>query len=153
MIELHASCVVWGEIGMLITGESGVGKSGLVSHCLMQGAKLVADDRVQLRAEHNTLIATAPDAIRGLIELNQVGIFDVSVLADASATVRFEIELTDHDALERMPQRAYQTYESLTVPKVTLSGKDRFLASKTWLLSQIIPSDPLLDGIEIAKLG
>ncbi|MBQ7653959.1 MAG: HPr(Ser) kinase/phosphatase [Clostridia bacterium] len=64
-------------VGVLITGESGVGKSETALELIKRGHRLVADDAVEIRkTSHNTLIGSAPDNIRHFIELRGVGIIN-----------------------------------------------------------------------------
>lgn len=67
---------VFGE-GVLITGDSGVGKSENVVELINRGHRLVADDSVEIRkVSKKTLVGSAPDNIRHFIELRGVGIID-----------------------------------------------------------------------------
>ena len=71
---------VYGE-GILILGESGVGKSETALELVKRGHRLVADDVVEIRkVSDKTLFGTAPDIIRHFIEIRGVGILDVKNL-------------------------------------------------------------------------
>lgn len=68
---------VYGE-GVLILGESGVGKSETAMELLKRGHRLIADDAVELRAVSDlTIVGSAPELIRYLIELRGIGLVDV----------------------------------------------------------------------------
>ncbi len=68
---------VYGE-GILILGESGVGKSENAIELLKRGHRLVADDAVEIkRVSSKTLVGSAPEIIRHLVELRGIGIIDV----------------------------------------------------------------------------
>ena len=68
---------VYGE-GLLILGESGVGKSETAIELVKRGHRLVADDAVEIkRVSDKTLVGTAPEIIRHFIELRGIGIVDV----------------------------------------------------------------------------
>ncbi|MCI8980468.1 MAG: HPr(Ser) kinase/phosphatase [Clostridia bacterium] len=68
---------VYGE-GILIMGESGVGKSETAIELVKRGHRLVADDAVEIkRVSDNTLVGSAPDIIRHFVELRGIGIIDV----------------------------------------------------------------------------
>ena len=68
---------VYGE-GMLILGESGVGKSETAIELVKRGHRLIADDAVEIkRVSSKTLVGTAPEIIRHYIELRGIGIVDV----------------------------------------------------------------------------
>ena len=70
---------IYGE-GVMITGDSGVGKSESAIELIMRGHRLVADDAVELRRISNQLIGTAPEVIRHYIELRGIGVIDVRQL-------------------------------------------------------------------------
>lgn len=71
---------VYGE-GILILGESGVGKSETALELVKRGHRLVADDLVEIRkVSDKTLVGTAPDIIRHFIEIRGIGILDVKNL-------------------------------------------------------------------------
>jgi len=68
---------VYGE-GILIMGESGVGKSETAIELVKRGHRLVADDAVEIkRVSDNTLVGSSPEIIRHFVELRGIGIIDV----------------------------------------------------------------------------
>ena len=79
--SMHGVLVeVYGE-GILILGESGVGKSEIALELVKRGHRLVADDNVEIRkVSDKTLVGTAPEIIRHLIEIRGIGILDVKNL-------------------------------------------------------------------------
>ena len=71
---------VYGE-GILIVGESGVGKSETAIELVKRGHRLVADDAVEIRKTSNrTLVGSSPDNIRHFLELRGIGIINVRQL-------------------------------------------------------------------------
>ncbi len=64
--------------GIVLMGESGSGKSRLALSLLYEGARLVADDIVELFVAPDGLRGRAPDRLKGLLEIRGVGIIDVS---------------------------------------------------------------------------
>lgn len=80
-ITIHGVLVdVYGE-GILITGESGIGKSEAALELIKRGHRLVTDDVVEIKkVSDDTLIGTAPDITRHFIELRGIGIIDVKTL-------------------------------------------------------------------------
>jgi len=71
---------VYGE-GILILGESGVGKSETALELVKRGHRLIADDVVEIRrVSDKTLLGSAPDIIRHFIEIRGIGILDVKNL-------------------------------------------------------------------------
>ena len=81
MTQLHGVLVeVYGE-GILLLGESGVGKSETAIELVKRGHRLVADDAVEIRRVSNkSLVGAAPQVIRHFIELRGIGIVDVKRL-------------------------------------------------------------------------
>ena len=81
MSQLHGVLVeVYGE-GILLLGESGVGKSETAIELVKRGHRLVADDAVEIRRVSNkSLVGSAPEIIRHFIELRGIGIVDVKRL-------------------------------------------------------------------------
>ncbi len=80
-ISIHGVLVdVYGE-GILITGESGIGKSETALELIKRGHRLVSDDVVEIKkVSDDTLIGSAPDITRHFIELRGIGIVDVKSL-------------------------------------------------------------------------
>lgn len=80
-LSMHGVLVdVYGE-GVLIMGESGIGKSEAALELVRRGHRLVSDDIVEIRKVSDaTLIGNAPDVTKHLIELRGIGIIDVRML-------------------------------------------------------------------------
>ena len=80
-ISIHGVLVdIYGE-GVLITGESGIGKSEVALELIHRGHRLVSDDGVEIKkVSDETLIGTAPDITRHFIELRGIGIIDAKAL-------------------------------------------------------------------------
>lgn len=78
MISVHGVLVdVYGE-GVLIMGDSGIGKSEAALELIKRGHRLVSDDVVEIRkVSDETLVGSAPDITRHFIELRGIGIIDV----------------------------------------------------------------------------
>ncbi|MDE7222441.1 MAG: HPr(Ser) kinase/phosphatase, partial [Acetatifactor sp.] len=85
-ISVHGVLVdVFGE-GVLITGESGIGKSEAALELVKRGHRLVTDDVVELRkVSDDTLIGSAPDITKHFIELRGIGIVDIKAMFGASS--------------------------------------------------------------------
>ena len=77
-VTIHGVLVeVYGE-GVLITGDSGIGKSETAVELVKRGHRLIADDAVEVKkVSAITLVGTAPDLIKHYIELRGIGIVDV----------------------------------------------------------------------------
>lgn len=87
-ISVHGVLVdVYGE-GVLITGESGIGKSEAALELIKRGHRLVSDDVVEIRkVSDDTLVGSAPDITRHFIELRGIGIIDVKSLFGVSSVM------------------------------------------------------------------
>ena len=87
-ISVHGVLVdVYGE-GLLITGESGIGKSEAALELVRRGHRLVTDDVVEIRkVSEDTLVGSAPEMLKHLIELRGIGVVDVKALFGASAVM------------------------------------------------------------------
>ena len=73
--------------GVLITGESGVGKSEIALELIKKGHLLVADDRVDVYRIHNHLSGEAPTVLKGMLEIRGVGVIDVPSMFGAASVV------------------------------------------------------------------
>ena len=81
-------------VGVLITGKSGIGKSETALELVKRGHRLVADDAVLVKNVRETLIGTAPEIIRFLMELRGIGIVDIrSIYGIGSVTKEKEVEM------------------------------------------------------------
>lgn len=64
--------------GVLIIGESGMGKSEVALDLILRGHSLIADDRVDVYRVKNTIIGTAPELLKRMLEIRGIGIIDVT---------------------------------------------------------------------------
>ena len=98
---------VYGE-GVLLIGESGIGKSEAAVELLKRGHRLIADDAVEIRKiAENSLVGSAPDLIRNYIELRGIGIINVAKLFGVGAVkaeneINLVVNIVSWD-----PQQAY----------------------------------------------
>ena len=80
-ISIHGVLVDVYGVGVLIMGESGIGKSEAALELIKRGHRLVTDDVVEIRrVSDDTLVGSAPDITKHLIELRGIGIVDVKTL-------------------------------------------------------------------------
>ncbi|MDD2578488.1 MAG: HPr kinase/phosphorylase [Clostridia bacterium] len=115
--SLHGVLIeVYGE-GILILGESGVGKSETALEVVKRGHRLIADDLVEIRrVSDKTLLGRAPEIIRHLIEIRGVGILDVKELYGVSS-VKMQENVNFVINLELWDEN--KTYERLGVQEET----------------------------------
>ncbi len=126
---LHAVLMEIYGIGVLLLGESGIGKSEISLDLIRKGHRLIADDRVDISDVRGQLIGTCPESISGMMEVRGIGIinvqrmFGVNALAERSR-IRLVIHLVPfkkEEPLERIGMKTDQ-YEILgeTVPLIKL---------------------------------
>lgn len=85
-VSMHGVLVEVNGEGILILGESGVGKSETALEIVKRGHRLIADDQVEIRkVSETTLLGSAPEVIRHLIEIRGIGILDVKELYGVSS--------------------------------------------------------------------
>ncbi|HEY0835196.1 MAG TPA: HPr kinase/phosphatase C-terminal domain-containing protein [Azospirillum sp.] len=128
MVTIHGTCVLVAGIGVLLRGPSGGGKSDVALRLIDGGALLVADDRVELRMDQGRLMATAPAALAGLIEVRGVGILPVPAATDAP--VGLVVDLVPHDGVERLPEPDTAMLLDTAVPRVALAAFDASTPAK-----------------------
>jgi HPr kinase/phosphorylase len=122
-VNIHASCVAIGQKGVLILGDSGAGKSDLSLRLIDDGAKLVADDRVELYLARGALCARAPKSITGLIEVRGLGV----IALPCRETVRLTLAVKLGAMAKRLPDAAFYTPPAplrmaKSLPFITLDG-------------------------------
>lgn len=105
-------------------GESGSGKSDLALRLIDSGARLVADDRTELRRDGTRLIASPPATIAGRMEVRGVGIVPLAHVAECA--VGLAVELVASDRVERLPSAQSRAWLGLDLPLLAL---DPFEAS------------------------
>ena len=123
---------VYGE-GILIMGESGVGKSETAIELVKRGHRLVADDAVEIkRVSDKTLVGTSPDVIRHFVELRGIGIVDVKEIFGMGAVKNTEsidmiihlepwVEGKQYDRLGMVDE--YTNIMGINVPSITIPVK------------------------------
>lgn len=106
----HASLVIVGDRGILITGPSGAGKSTLAIELIERAngfAALVGDDRIIIEKHSDgRYMGSVPASIAGLIEVRGIGI--VSRPNETSAVIDLIVDLVEGDAIDRMPEPQFQ---------------------------------------------
>ncbi|TCP24887.1 Hpr(Ser) kinase/phosphatase [Scopulibacillus darangshiensis] len=91
MTSVHGVLVDVYGVGVLLTGDSGVGKSETALELVKRGHRLVADDSVEIRqAGENELVGNAPELIQHLLEIRGLGIINVMTLFGAGAVRNYK---------------------------------------------------------------
>lgn len=127
---IHGVLVDINGIGVLITGQSGVGKSETALELVKRGHRLVADDSVEIKQEdYDTLIGNSPSLIEHLLEIRGLGIINVMTLFGAGAvrnhkkiSMIVDLELWDEDKQYDRLGLDEETMKimDVNIPKVTI---------------------------------
>ena len=101
---------IYGE-GVLLTGESGIGKSEAAVELLKRGHRLISDDAVEIKKiSGNSLIGTAPELIRDYVELRGIGIVNVAKLFGMGAV---KIDNSIDLVVNIVPWNTHEVYDRL----------------------------------------
>ena len=118
-MNIHATCIKVLDKGVLFLGDSGAGKSDLALRMITSfGASLIADDRTELNFSGDSIIASAPANLKGLLEVRGVGI--VKFPSADSASVCLAVKLTT-EPLERLPEKSFYQIDSISLPQIKLN--------------------------------
>ncbi len=137
---VHATCValrpprttyIEGWRAVLLRGPSGAGKSDLALRLIEAGGRLVADDQTQIARYGKALIASAPAALAGLMEVRGVGIVKLSVHQLLSrAPLSLLVDLVVPDRIERLPEAAEEMLLGVGLPVLALAPFEASAAAK-----------------------
>lgn len=125
---VHGTAIAIGGRAALIRGTSGAGKSDLALRCLGLGpsallpgpVQLVSDDQVVLVRQGLALRASAPEPIRGLLEVRGIGILNVGWVDDCE--LRLVVDLVADGACERLPERdSTVAIAGVLLPRIAIS--------------------------------
>lgn len=138
-ITLHGVFMEVMGTGVLITGESSIGKSELALELLTRGHRLIADDATEFcRVAPDTLLGSCPEMLRDFLEVRGLGILNVRAMFGASAimqhrNLRLIVDLQDIEQLTEMDRlqgsRRMRKIQDVEIPEITLPvGPGRNLA-------------------------
>ncbi|BDG70092.1 HPr kinase/phosphorylase [Roseomonas fluvialis] len=127
-MRIHGSCVARDGSAVLLLGPPGAGKSDLALRLMDRGFDLVADDQVLL----DGLAVRAPEALRGLLEVRGLGIFQALPVAD-DASLALVVDLVAPADVVRLPLPA--AWPPAGVPRIALHGFEASACDKlAWAL-------------------
>jgi len=132
-VNIHACCIAIGDAGVLLRGPSGSGKSDLALRMIDGGADLVADDRVDLRREGDSLIACSPKALAGLIEATGLG--PLTVPYREKASIVMIADLVPRETVERLPEASRESLLGVSLPRYVLDAFGTATPAKLRLLA------------------
>ncbi len=128
-ISRHAGLMDIYGVGILLMGDSGVGKSETALELVKRGHRLVADDVVEIiKLSDNQLIGQSPEVIRHMMEIRGLGIIDVrtlygigAVLVEKSIELAVNLELGDPMNIDRLGLSSeYITLLGVKIPIITI---------------------------------
>jgi HPr kinase/phosphorylase len=140
-VLIHATAVAIASEAILLRGPSGSGKSDLALRLIDGGAQLVADDQTLLRRVGDRVLASAPAAIAGLLEVRGVGIVKMETTDLAPLVLIADLVLSGD--VERLPERRVETILGLCVPVIDLAPFEASAAAKLRLLRRALAAGRL----------
>jgi HPr kinase/phosphorylase len=144
---IHGVLVDIYGIGILIIGESGIGKSETAIELVKRGHRLVADDAVEIKqAAENILIGTAPEIIRHFLEVRGLGVIDVRTIFGAGS-IRDNIKI--EMVVELVEWENYKESDRLGIDEEQIKILDSYIPKKT---IPIRPGRNLAAILEVAAM-
>ena len=129
MSAQHASAVCLDGQAVMLTGESGSGKSSLALSLIeSHGATLVGDDRVLVTAQADGLYVAPHARLAGLIEMRGLGLLRRDYRQNI--TLALVVDLVTQDATPRLAEAAFYHQDGQDVPLLRLHGHDPHTALK-----------------------
>jgi len=125
--NIHATAVLVGARGILVTGASGSGKTtlalALIDHCHRRGlfSRLVGDDQLFVEAHAGRLVCRAPVAIEGLAEV--VGLGPRPVPFEPAAVVDLHVRLVPAGEMARFQEDAGDSIAGCLVPRIDVAER------------------------------
>ena len=119
---LAESVIIHGELlnmygmGVVIVGDSGMGKSEIALELIKKGHQLIADDRIDCYRIHNKLVGKTPDLLEGFMELRGVGIINIARM--------YGIQAYAHQARIELIIRLESFDETADYDRVGIEGQD-----------------------------
>lgn len=131
MQRVAGTCVAIDGHGVLLRGPSAAGKSDLALRLIDAGAALVADDFTELTASDGRLLASAPKAIRGLLEVRGLGILRFA--ASSPTPLAVVVDLVRGPEVARMPDADCVRLLDVAVPLFRVEPFEASAAAKVRL--------------------
>ncbi len=134
VVNVHGVLINVFSVGVLITGDSGVGKSEIALELIQNGHVLISDDRVDVKRAHNSLIGYAPELLSGMLEIRGIGIMNVARMFGAACVINkssidFVVNLEKWDNTKEYRRAGIEDSEDyhllgLSVPQLVFPVKE-----------------------------
>lgn len=131
MTLVHGTCVAIQGRGVLLRGPSGGGKSDLALRLIDGGALLVADDQTRLERHGQSLIASPPETIAGMLEVRGLGLVRLPYLE--RVPLDLVIDLVTPSEVERLPEPNALELLGLAIRHLRLAPLEASAAAKVRL--------------------
>jgi serine kinase of HPr protein (carbohydrate metabolism regulator) len=125
---VHATAVLVGDRGILITGRSGSGKSSIARELMNRGwardtfSALVSDDQCHLQAASGRVICTVPRALRGGLEVRGSGLHAVD--HEAAAIIHLVVDLVEPEHAIRFTDGGNIQLQGVALPRLILPERE-----------------------------
>ena len=133
-VSVHGELLIIYGIGVMICGESGMGKSEIALELIKRGHQLVADDRVDCYRIHNHLVGRSPQLLEGMLELRGVGVINIARMYGVGAVahkanVDIQITLEEFDPRANYDRVGIEEKKNVSildveVPKITIPVRE-----------------------------
>jgi serine kinase of HPr protein (carbohydrate metabolism regulator) len=141
--RVHGTCIALGSAGTILRGPPASGKSDLALRLIDGGARLVADDWIELDAADGELFASAPTPIAGLIEVRGLGVARMESVA--RVRVALVVDLVPAKAIERLPERATCELLGVSLPHFLIEPFAASACAKVRLAAEASRRDILVE--------
>ena len=128
MNQFYATAVIYCGFGILIRGPSGSGKSDLALRLIDDGADLIADDQVVIKAVGQELYLSPPDSLSGLIEVRGVGVIKIEYVRDIRLCLI--VELDPRNEIQRIPKIKEELIKKIPVPVINMYAFESSVLAK-----------------------
>ena len=127
--SIHGTLIEVFSMGVVIVGESGIGKSETALELIKKGHRLVSDDRVDVSYIRGQLIGKTPDLLLNMMEVRGVGIIDISKMFGINTIINSHpidlfielVPLTPEVSMERLGNKTqYRTVLDQKIPMLTI---------------------------------
>ena len=133
-VSVHGELLIIYGTGVMICGESGMGKSEIALELIKRGHQLVADDRVDCYRIHNHLVGKSPQLLEGMLELRGVGVINIArmygvgaVAHKANVDIQITLEEFDpraNDDRVGIEEKKMVSILDVDVPKITIPVRE-----------------------------